>query len=229
MIFMLKKTLCIVFVFLVLPQQTQWDIVKEENGITVYNRTVTGSAFNEFKAVAIINARIETVGEVLRDVASYPSWAADIVKAKVIQKISDDNMLVYFHQNVQWPVEDRDMLLKINTLTDFSKGRSEIRIIGVNSPLIQSPNGTTRVKEISGQYLLEYIEREHTRVTYSVKSDPGGSIPASLANMSSKDIPYRTLLGLKKMVLLPKYIKLGELSNDKKDIEAMIEKGILKQ
>ncbi len=226
---MLKKTLCIVFVFLVLPQQTQWDIVKEENGITVYNRTVTGSAFNEFKAVAIINARIETVGEVLRDVASYPSWAADIVKAKVIQKISDDNMLVYFHQNVQWPVEDRDMLLKINTLTDFSKGRSEIRIIGVNSPLIQSPNGTTRVKEISGQYLLEYIEREHTRVTYSVKSDPGGSIPASLANMSSKDIPYRTLLGLKKMVLLPKYIKLGELSNDKKDIEAMIEKGILKQ
>jgi len=61
--------------------------------------------------------------------------------------------------------------------------------------------------EISGKWVLTPINRDHTRAVYTVKSNPGGSLPKSLANLKSKDIPYNTLMGLKMMVKKDKYKK----------------------
>jgi len=46
---------------------------------------------------------------------------------------------------------------------------------------------------------------DQTILKYTLKSNPGGSIPKFIAKQSNMDIPCKTLLGLKKMVKKDKY------------------------
>jgi len=46
---------------------------------------------------------------------------------------------------------------------------------------------------------------EQIKLKYTLKSNPGGSIPKFIVKQRSTDIPCKTLLGLKKMVKKDKY------------------------
>lgn len=52
----------------------------------------------------------------------------------------------------------------------------------------------------------EWILKKHgdsgdkTYAEYRIKTDPGGNIPASIANSTSKKLPYQTILGLRKEI-----------------------------
>ncbi len=75
----------------------------------------------------------------------------------------------------------------------------------VNDPDIPVGKKNVRIPAIDGRWVLIPVDEEHTKVTYTVKSNPGGSIPKFIAKQRSRDIPYKTLLGLKKMVMKDKY------------------------
>lgn len=80
-----------------------------------------------------------------------------------------------------------------------------------------------------GTWLVEYVDREHTRVTYSFAFDPAGSLPAGLVNDRAKNTPYKTLLGLKEIVKDPAYIEAADTSQDKMILEQYIHEGRLKK
>jgi ribosome-associated toxin RatA of RatAB toxin-antitoxin module len=207
--------------------QDGWTKVLDSKGIEVYNRPVKNSAFDEFKGISIVNAKIETIGEVLRDINNYPNWVADISEARILHQQDRDNMQIYLLQSAPWPVSNREMILKVNTNSIYEKGYANIRFVAITKNDTPFKKGAIRITDMEGSYLLEYISRNQTKVTYTVRSNPGGSIPASIANMAAKDLPYKTLEGLKKMVQQKKYIDLANQSPDKQKIEDAIHKKML--
>lgn len=224
----LTFVILISYFFSISAQQAEWKKVKDSESIAIFTRPVKGSALNEFKAITILNTRIEVVGEILRDINSYTQWVADVIESKILSKANSENMTIYLLQKVPWPVDNREMILKVTTNTNFKIGRSFIQFVAIEYPAQEVKKSTVRITDMNGSYLLEYLDREHTRVTYTVRSNPGGSLPASLANMAAEDLPFRTMKGIKKMILLPKYTNLAEQSEDKRQIEEMIKAGFLK-
>lgn len=202
----------------------EWKLKENDDNIEVFTRPVDGSSMEEFKGIALIDARFEVVTELLRDIPSFHDWMYCCKETKAIEEIDRNNKILYYIYDSPWPVDDRDVVLKINTIIDLSAGRAVVEIQSQTHDKYPPNDDYTRMITMQGKYIIEFVERQKTRVTFILFVNPGGSVPASLANMSSIKIPYETLKNMKEMVKKEKYIKLGDKSEDKKLIEQYISK-----
>jgi hypothetical protein len=206
-----------------------WTLRKDSEGIKVYTRNNPTSDFDEAKSEMVVDSRIEVVAEVLRDIESFPGWMYGCLKTSFVEKKDRSNFTFYFVFNSPWPVSDRDVTVKVATTFDLQVGKATIKLESVNHPSRPENSDYVRMRELKGEYTLEYLSRNKTKVTYWVKIDPGGSIPASLANLTSVDLPFETLNGLRAKTTDQKYLKLAEKSEDRKLVEQSIKDGYLKE
>jgi hypothetical protein len=182
-----------------------WEKLKDEAGITVYGRTVEGSSLKEFRAEALIDATMEVVNNVLCDVPTLKDWMPSTIVAELLHLRGFEYAVMYQQMKSPWPVANRDFLYEIFiTRTPDSIIRVVRAIDHIKFPRYAPRPGVVRVNEMSGGW--ELLRRgKATRVVYHMRSNPGGSLPAWLANSASSDLPFKTILGLKTKVKEPKY------------------------
>ncbi len=200
-------------------QEKRWKLVTDKNGVQVFTRPVPGSDFDEFMGVTVMNARIEELAELLRDIPAVPRWMHNCKEAKILKRITDNEMILYNVTDVPWPLDDRYVIVRSTAEKNFQKGRVIVHLDHLADYPYRAPAGYVRMRSLKAKFIMDFIDRERTKVTYTVKAVPGGSLPASLANIASKELPYRTLLKMKKFVKRDKYVLAGKKSKDRSDIE----------
>ncbi len=181
----------------------KWKLDKNKNGIKVYTRTKTGSNFKEYKAEATINASISTIFAVLKDGKNMTKLFPSTLKAEVIKTYSESSYAYYLQLKAPWPVDNRDGVFKNEFSYDKKTKTGYIK--GYNSTLKSVQKGFTRIKLISANWTLQYVSPTQTKLTYQAHSNPGGSLPAWLANSSVVDFPFGTLTNLKERVKESQY------------------------
>jgi hypothetical protein len=186
--------------------QTEWREVKHSNGVRVFTRPSEGSPLDEFKGVTIIDAPLEVIVEVIRDVPAQPEWMADCIEARVVKQFGENDYLVYSMNSAPWPVSNRDVIVRSKGTANMEKGTVSIIFTALKDSPVPIRAGVVRITDLLGQWHLKKISSSKTEVIFIIKANPAGNIPASIANMSSREIPYRTLLNLKKMAKKEKYI-----------------------
>lgn len=159
--------------------------------------------------VTVVDARIEVVVELIRDVDAQPQWMADCIEARVVKKFSDEDMLVYNVTRAPWPVSNRDVVVRSKGAVDVKSGKVSIIFSAVQDSPVPPRRGIVRMTDLLGQWHLKKAGEDKTEVTYIMRANPAGNIPASIANMTSKAIPFRTLAKMKEMVKKEKYIRLA--------------------
>jgi hypothetical protein len=187
-----------------------WKLAIQKDGIEVSTRPVKGSDLDEFMGTADINASIDVVYAVIKDIPAATQWMADCKENREIRKIDANTSVQFNVTKAPWPVSDREALCIVFEKKDEKTGKITFEFHETNDPPVPVGKGNVRMPEISGQWVLVPINPDHTKVIYTAKSNPGGSIPKSLANMKSKDIPFNTLVGLKMMVKKDKYKKAAK-------------------
>ncbi len=201
---------------------SEWELIYNKEGITGYEKIVPGTEMKEFKASGFVESRMEVIGEILRDIPSYPQWMAKCKATQVLKDI-DRNTKIFFNEtSVPWPVPNRGVIITNTTKYDLETGRAVIRFKSLISPEYPVRKGLVHIKELEGEYLLEYFGRNMTKVTYRHKANPGGSVPMKVANFQSKLFPVINIQGLRKMVRLKKYQDLGDKCEEYQLIENMV-------
>ena len=61
-----------------------------------------------------------------------------------------------------------------------------------------------------------------------IDPDLGAGLPVSLSNSMIKDLPYKSMQGLKKMVKQPKYLEAAKKSKYRKLIDQAVKEGFPK-
>ncbi len=181
----------------------KWKKVKSKNGITVFTREVEGSDLDEFKGVSTIDADIEVVGRVIADVPSLKDWLHNCAVSKLISR-SGNKTILYQETNAPWPVSNRDVV--IESVTTKSPDKVVRRLRNVKHSAVPVKKGKVRIPKLRGSWTLTR-KGDKTHVVYQLLTDPGGSLPTAMANKATKDLPFHTIEGLKKMVKLDKYQK----------------------
>lgn len=193
-----------------------WNLVKDADGIKIYNRKVDGSDIDEFKAESIINAPVEVLFEVMKDIPSGPQWMANCIESRLVKTIiefaySDDGFygrnLIYNAIAAPFPVSNRDMVVESTVKGSYKLKSITIKYKAVNDNAVPLREGYVRINELAGSWFLQSIDENHTQVIYQVKQNPGGSLPVYVINKVNKDIPFKTISGLKKMVMKEEYIE----------------------
>jgi len=205
-------------------EEGQWELISSKNGIDTYRMTHPGTEVCTFKAVGFVDAKIEVIGEVLRDIPAYPEWMAKMKKSTILKKIDRNTYIFHAVMKTPLPYLNRDFVVENQTKYNFNNGSALLTFRSANNYNFPEQTDSLRLTELEGEYYLESFGRDKTRVTYQYRSHPGGNIPVGLANeIEIKHYPAITITGLRKMVKKKKYIDAGLASPDHEMIERMLD------
>ena len=188
-----------------------WKFVKKKKATTLYTRPVAGSKYDAFKAEAICDASVEALLEVLIDVENYHKWLPACIEAKKLKMFDKDplkgNMLFYLIINAQWPVQNRDFIIKSNTTADWVNGIVKINLKATDKFDYPPIKGRYRVDVFTASFRFEYISRNETKVTYTTHSESGGKAPLAIVANVNKQLTLATIKRLNNMTTDPVYQK----------------------
>lgn len=205
-------------------QEDEWELVHIKDGIETYRMRHKGTDVQTFRGVAFVDAKIEVVGEVFRDIESYPQWMYKFKDTKVLKEIDRNTFVVWSGVKTPFPYKNRDLVIENETIYNFDNGTAVLKFWKAKEYKYPDQKGYFRLPLLEGAYLLEYFGRDKTRVSYQYRSDPGGNIPLVIANeIEIKNFPYHTLKALQKEVKKQKYIDGGRKSPEYDLIEKMLD------
>jgi hypothetical protein len=184
----------------ILHAEEPWKLAKEAEGVKVFTRSVPGSAANEFKGIAEIDAPIEVIREVFEDIPSFTQWYGFCKEIKLLKHDPENHRVMYFVLKTMGPVKDRDFVMEAFDKFDKQSGKYTIAINALKEELVPIQDKYVRMTDLNATYSMNRIDQGRTHVVYTVKADPAGYIPAFIANIIQKDQPFLTLKGLKEMV-----------------------------
>ena len=140
--------------------------------------SVEGSSTKEGCAIALVDAGVEPIAAVLRDVDAYEEFMP-LVKESSSSESATGERLNTLHLNLPFPIRDRHYTVRLfeSSVGDGSWSLSWTYVLGSGN-----------IEDTRGSWLLE-PRAEGTLVTYRVSTDPGGMIP----NWAYSRVSRRTL------------------------------------
>ncbi len=196
--------LAFVMLYLFPDISNAWEIERSRDEIEVQTRKTQGIEFKEFRGVTIINASLNSIVALIHDAESYPSWYYNCKEAKSLKKVSSVEGFNYSITETPWPTDDRDSIIHYKRTQDAETKNVTIQLIGV-ADYIKPESDLVRIQKLEGHWKLSPLSVNKVEVTLQMLADPGGNIPAWLANAMVVDMPYHSLMNMKKEVLKPKY------------------------
>jgi hypothetical protein len=203
---MRTAALALVLAFPAAALAADWEKRAEEEGISVYGREVEGSRVREVKAEAVVDAPPAVCARVVSDCDRYTDIMPYTKESKIVSRENDK--VFYFYTVIDAPlVSLRDYTLRMNDAGE-KEGVRKVTWAIANDKGPKEKDGVVRVTLNDGFW--EFAPHEggkKTRVVYYVHTDPGGSIPAWIANKANDSAVPNVLKSLRKAAKDARYQK----------------------
>lgn len=186
--------------FVNLAAEPEWKKRKDKAGITIYTRAIEGAPMDEFKGlVTLSNTTTIEVLNIISDIKNYPKWMPDCIEAEILVQKEDYHSIHYIAVKAPWPVTNRDAVYEMTT--NLNNNNTFARIdLKPRGTYLEEKKQFVRLYKGNGFWELEETEDNKVNVTYQFLGDPGGKVPAWLANSYVVTNPYQTLKNLKNLV-----------------------------
>jgi ribosome-associated toxin RatA of RatAB toxin-antitoxin module len=178
----------------------EWQLSKSENQICIYTRQVDYSDYKEFKGEMIVNSNPDFIVSFLQNINAFKEWLPDCLESKKLIQINDTDQINYILTDVPWPFEDRDIVYKF-AIINVSQEQNTITILIDNLPkYIPMNESIVRIPKSKGFWTITPIKENLTKVEYQMHVEPGGFVPAWLANLKLVDTPFSFLYNLREQI-----------------------------
>lgn len=169
----------LILLLLRLPAQSQFtedgfEIVRQDEKITLYERWTPfpGTSVNarQVKGVFEVRASLTNMNNAINNEQKIKSWQENIIEYKFIP-ITDTTWVIYSLTEIPWPLSNQDYLLSYRLIK-----KNENRIVvsfehNANVNIVAIRKDADRTATV-GNWLLEKISDQRTKVTYTVTSMP---------------------------------------------------------
>lgn len=183
-----------------------WELKKFECGISIYTRTTENSKFKELKAVFQIKTSLSSVLALLNDYETFPQWVYRCEKSIALKKDSDKHLIRYQTVLAPWPVDNRDMVLDVNSYQDSNTKIVYQKVASIPDYFPQSKDHV-RIREFNALWSIKPLKNGIVEVDYELLLNPGGNIPAWIVNLAIIDGPFETSVKMKEWIMKEKYQK----------------------
>ena len=188
-------TAVLLLLLLFTVQEEEWKLAKDKNGIKVFTRKSASSALKDSKVEGEINATPEEIAGVLMDFPSYVEWVPTCIASETLKQVNENEVYYYSEYKAPWPVANRDLVILCKK--EIGEDGSIVLQLSGAAEFIPEKSKKIRIPEFSGYWKLQPVSDSTTFATNQFHTDPGGKVPAWLANTSSVDNPFKTFSSLK--------------------------------
>jgi len=175
------------------------DLKRNRDGVKVYTCKSANEKIKSLRAEFVLeNTSLEELEMFMLDVENYVTWQYNMTEAKVLKKVSDTEVIYRTEVDAPWPVDNREMIvrLKIDKGTEAKQMNLSITSIPYEHP---AKEGVIRVKSSQAAWHV-VVNGTSLEVEYTLRIDPGGSIPAWLINMAMAEGPHESFRDLKAQI-----------------------------
>ncbi len=181
--------------------QSAWNLKKDHDGILIYSRSRQDSKFNELKAVFDLPGTFDQLSSILNDVSNYKTWVYCTVSSTLIERKSTTEIVYYSRISAPWPVSNRDFYSDTRIWVDSLTHKMHLSSRSIdNFPL--SKDHFVRIPFLKAEWIITATSTTTLHVDYTLSWDPGGNIPAFLANTFSTTGPLQSFSQLKRKMSL---------------------------
>ncbi|MBX2963887.1 MAG: hypothetical protein KF687_15355 [Cyclobacteriaceae bacterium] len=167
---------------------------------TYYTCTSENERFKTLKAeFTISNSTIKELEKFMWNVSNYPDWQYNMTSATILRKDSEkETMITRSEIDAPWPVENRELIAQfsVKNFSDAGHIQFTVKSIPSDHPLTK---GLVRVPFSHAQWEVKKVDN-NINVVYTMRIDPGGSVPPWLVNMAMAEGPYISFINLKKQL-----------------------------
>ncbi len=182
-------------------EEEKWCFAYETGGIKVYRRASKGSKFIEFKATGNLRGVVSEYVSVIFNIDEHPDWAPRCMETRCIEKISDQELIIYAVYAGIWPTADRDYSARMSIVSEPDTPIVRVDLERVESPgTISVTTERVHVPYLKSSWIFEQISQDFTHVELHAHVDPGGMIPAWLVNWGYRKVPCQFLKNLESHV-----------------------------
>lgn len=197
---MIKPFFLIVFSLIFFSVSAQkWQLVKDQDGIKVYQAEVAGTSYKNLKVECTLDGNYDKLTAVLTDVSKYKKWVYNNETAYVLKKINPFDFYYYSETYLPWPMSNRDAAVHMTVERD--KQNRYLRTTEVSVPdFIPKKDGKVRVPKSTITWTATMPTPSTLHIVYVFEADPGGSIPAWMANSFADKGPFESFKKLREML-----------------------------
>lgn len=194
---MLRPLLFVLFSLLMnqCPAQYNWKLEKQKNGISVYLSDVTGSDFKAIKVECVLTGTYAKLIALITNVSQFNNWIYNTKTSTILKQITPLDFIYYSETRMPWPLSNRDVIIHTQIKTD-SLPRF-LTISGKNeTDFLPHIISRVRVPHYKANWKVTMPTANTIQISYFLEVDPGGSIPAWIANSFADKGPYGTFSNL---------------------------------
>lgn len=177
-----------------------WQYFKNEDGITVYVHNNGAETQPMVKGIMVVDQSIDIVSAVVLNIDNYQNWIADCMESRHLPESPSEKSLAYLAMSSPWPLQNRDILYKLNFSADPATGRFSLRGIAKTDGGMPERNGYIRIVDAEFYTIVERLSRSRTLITFINRIDPGGVVLEGLSHFILGQIVYKSLQNLKKIL-----------------------------
>ncbi len=175
--------------------ESSWKLTKEEGDLKIYKRLPDHSKMYEIKINNVLNHSADKIVRMLDDVNNYSKWIYKCSESKVLDRISDTEMVYYTLADLPSPFWDRDIIshsvYRYDATSDTHYFNSEEK-----EGYLEERKKVIRVPNYYSSWKIKEVSPNKCEVENIVFVDPGGSIPSWLQNMAVTKGPYKSMKGM---------------------------------
>ncbi len=216
---------CLIFIVpSILWASSDWKEAKDKKGIKVFTRSVEGVKLNEFKAECIVDAPVEVVYELIRDVGRYPEWFGFCLGYEELEIIDENNIISYWAIDIPFPFKDRDGVVQLTFRSNWATGEVSSVIKSLNEQDVaqydikELTKGKRRVRLqwVKVKIAAMRVTPDKTKVIYQGHGDLGLSLPNWVMNFLAKSQPYGGMIEIREEVQNKLYLERAEKKHNKR-------------
>ena len=177
--------------------QRAWELQKQEDGISIYTAHQEETRILAYRIEAMIQGELGAVYRQVIDLQGNKKYLETVKQLDVLEKRTDQQVLVYMLFDLPWPFRDRDFVNRMHM--DIGSDTITLR----SSPArgeVEPKEEVVRMQDFSEKWLLVRKPSGTTYLTLQGYADPGGSFPAWVVNRFVVKEPYALVKGIKKEV-----------------------------
>ncbi len=177
------------------PAQYNWKLEKQKNGISVYLSDVAGSNFKAVKVESTFTGTYARLISILTTVSQFSNWIYNNKFSNVLKQNTPLDFIYYTEIHLPWPLSNRDAVIHMRVKTDSLP--KFLTITGTGEPsFVPRIFGRVRITHYKSSWRVTMPTAKTIRISYLLEVDPGGSIPAWIANSFADKGPYGTFMNL---------------------------------
>ena len=182
----------------------EWEQKRDRDDIKIFTSKVPNSPFKAVRGEMIIDGTVAELVALVNDLPRCKDWADLCEFSNALNVISTREQFVHIHNNVPFPIKDRDVVAHVMWNKDAESGKVSMLSRALSkiesNRFMPSTNQAVRIYDAVTQWHFTPEADGRVKVENFAHIDPNGPTPAWLTNLLLVNSPYKTMVNMRKQI-----------------------------